>query len=134
MNSAVIRWSCAALAALAFAPQAWACGACVEDKVAATYDHAVVQRAAARSQVVVFCGIDGKFDAVRLKAAARRIKGVDAASLRTSSEPAALSFALDAARQSPEAALAELQHALPAGARLSIVRLMNGSAPTTAAR
>lgn len=31
---------------LALAPPAWACGPCVEDKIASVYDHAAVTRAA----------------------------------------------------------------------------------------
>ena len=38
---------------------AYACGACIEDKVAATYDHAVVTKATAKGQVVVFGTFDG---------------------------------------------------------------------------
>jgi hypothetical protein len=33
---------------------AMACGVCLEDKVAATYDYALVQRALAQQRVVVF--------------------------------------------------------------------------------
>jgi hypothetical protein len=79
---------------LAFSP-VQACGVCNEDKVAATYDHAVVRRATLQGRVVVFCEVRGTFDSRQLKAAASRITGIDAVSLRTSTNPATVSFALD---------------------------------------
>ncbi|HMA06463.1 MAG TPA: hypothetical protein VKP68_01285 [Ramlibacter sp.] len=118
------RWTASAAAVLlALAPTAWACGVCVEDKVAATYDHAVVQRAAAAGKAMVYCEIHGSLDARRWQSAARRVRGLDPASVRVSSEPAAISFALDTSRQSPQAAAAALQQALP-GSRVAIVRLI----------
>jgi hypothetical protein len=116
------------------APVAWACGVCVEDKVAATYDYAVVQRALARGQVVVYCEVSGRADAAQLRHAAVKVPALDAASLRISAEPAALSFALDTARQSPKAAVAALQHALPAGTHVHIIRLATAKGLQTATR
>lgn len=120
----------AAAAALlsALAPAALACGACDEDRIAAAYDHAVVRDAAARSRAVVFCELGGTRDAARLRAAAQRVRGVDPASLRVSGNPAALSFALDVARQQPESAVRALQQAAPRGTRLHILRVL-GPAP-----
>lgn len=109
--------------ALALAPRAWACGACVEDKIAATYDHAVVQGAAARGRVIVFCELSGSIDPSRVRKAAAGIRGLDRASVRISANPGALSFALDPARQSPRAAVAGLQRQMPA-TRVAILRLM----------
>ena len=58
----------------------YACGACDEDKVAATYDHAIVTHAAARHRLVVFGAIDGAHDAravgAKIVAAAQHVKGV----------------------------------------------------------
>jgi hypothetical protein len=105
------------------APAAWACGVCIEDKVAATYDHAVVQRAAANGNAMVYCDIHGPLDEGRWRAAASRMRGVDPASVRVSMQPEAISFALDTARQSPQAAAAALQKAVP-GSRVAIVRLV----------
>ncbi|HWP10570.1 MAG TPA: hypothetical protein VNN06_02020 [Ramlibacter sp.] len=116
------------LVLLAPVPPSWACGVCVEDKVAATYDHAVVRQAAAKGKVVVFCEVQGGLDARRIRSAARRVRGVDMSSLRLSSQPAALSFALDPAQQSPQAAVLAMQSAAPAGTRLAIVRLIDSSA------
>src|SRR5215470_13558454 len=36
-----------------------ACGACIEDKIAATYDHALIDRAIASHRQVVFVAIEG---------------------------------------------------------------------------
>jgi len=82
--------------ALGAATSALACGACIEDKIAATYDHAVVANAAARHRVVVFAAVDGPGDAgagaQALATAAARVPGVDRASIRTAASPRALSF------------------------------------------
>jgi len=101
-----------------------ACGACDEDMVAATYDHAVVSRAAAAGDVVVFCRIEGRFDGFRLSSVTRRIPGVRHASVRVSTELGALSFAVDSKRLSPREAVATAQHALRSNARLTIVSLV----------
>jgi len=108
-------------------PPAHACGACVEDKVAATYDHAVVERAAARHEVVVYAAIEGRGDARALarsvKAAALRAPGVDRSSVRAAAEPAAVSFALDPRVAAPEATLAALERAQP-GLKLPVLRIV----------
>jgi hypothetical protein len=49
-----------ALALLLASSQALACGVCVEDKIAAVYDHAAVQKSLAAKRTVVFFHIDGK--------------------------------------------------------------------------
>jgi len=89
-----------------------ACGVCLEDKVAATYDHALVQRALGQHRVVVFAEPRSAVDERRLKAfAARaaRAPGVDASTVRTSAAPQSVSFVLDPKRASPGATLASLQ-------------------------
>jgi len=103
-------------------PAAFACGVCVEDKVAATYDYAVLQRALTHGQVVVFCELRGRADAARVRQAAARVPALDAGSVRVSADPAAVSFALDA-RSSPLLAVAQLQRGMPAGTHLTILRL-----------
>jgi hypothetical protein len=115
------------------APAVWACGVCVEDKVAATYDYAVVQHALARGQVVVYCEMSGRGGDAQLRQAAARVPGLDAASVRISAEPAALSFALDAAKRSPAAAAAALQHAVP-GVHLHVIRIATAKGLQTAGR
>ena len=84
---------------LTVAMPAAACGVCVDDKVAAAYDHAVVTEAAARQHVVVFAEVrgPGAVEALvrKAKQAAGKVRGVDRASVRAAASPAALSFALD---------------------------------------
>lgn len=116
------------------APVAWACGVCVEDKVAATYDYAVVQRALAHRQVVVYCEVSGHPEDGRLRQAAAKVPALDRESLRISVEPAALSFALDPARQSPKAAVAALQRAMPAGTHVHMIRVATAQGLQAATR
>lgn len=105
-----------------------ACGACDEDKVAATYDHRVVKQAAASGDVMVFCAVTGAFDGHHLSAAARRVHGIRVASVRSSANPAALSFAVDVREQSPQAAVEATQRRLAPGTRLTIVRVLESPA------
>jgi hypothetical protein len=114
---------CAAL--LMHAGMAQACGVCVEDKVAATYDHAVVQRAAAGGQLVVFCEIVGPVDAARIRKAAQAVRGLDTSSVRVSETPAAISFVVDPAKQSPQAAAGAIQRGLAKGIEVKVLRLMD---------
>lgn len=107
---------------------AQACGVCIEDKVAATYDHHSVKEALARGRLVVYCEVAGLADVQRAGRAAARVRGVDARSVRVSAEPAALSFVLDPRQQSAQAAVLALQAALPAGARLGILRVDGAAA------
>lgn len=91
----------AALLALLLAPPAaLACGVCVEDKIAAVYDHAGVQQALAAKRTVVFFAIDGKLVAGEaskrsIARLARATPGVDAKSVRVSVELASLALAFD---------------------------------------
>lgn len=59
---------------------ALACGACVEDRVAATYDHAIINAAIAKHQQVVFVAVDGPISAetidAHIVAAASKVRGV----------------------------------------------------------
>lgn len=114
-------------ALLAWAPPASACGVCVDDKVAAAYDHAVVTEAIARRHVVVFAELRGAGTlealASKARAAAGKVRGVDRASVRAAASPAALSFALDPAVATPQAALAAVGRAAP-GLQLTLLRVM----------
>jgi hypothetical protein len=114
---------------LAVAPAALACGICVEDKVAATYDYGVVTHAAALHHLVVFAAVDGPGDAAArarsLERAAGRLAGVDRASVRTAASPRALSFALDPRAATPESALAKLEREPSLrGVRLTLIKVM----------
>lgn len=92
---------------------ALACGHCVEDKIAAVYDHAQVTQALARQHQIAFFAIDGTLTADsgtkhKLEALAESATGVDAGSARASPDAAALAVAFDP-RRTP---LAALQQAL----------------------
>ena len=116
------RLALAAAALLTFS-SVQACGVCNEDKIAATYDHAVVRRANLQGRVIVVCEVRGALDSRWLKTAASRLKGVDPASLRISANPATLSFALDSRQQSPQAAVDALQAMAGGGTQVVVVRL-----------
>jgi hypothetical protein len=122
-------WLAIAAALAATAPATGlACGACDEDKIAATYDHAVIDAAIAGHRQVVFVAIDGPVDAqriaMRLTAAAAKVRGVQAGTLRTSLAPPAFSFVLDTT-QTPTAAVAGFRNAVgDSTARLTVVKIM----------
>ena len=108
------------------------CGVCIEDKVAATYDHAVIHAAIAQHRQVVFVAVDGAVDVnkigAQIAAAARKIHGVVAGTLRTAVAPPAFSFALDAVHK-PETAMADFRKAIAdSGVRLMMVRIMRDGA------
>jgi len=89
------------------------CGYCVEDKIASTYDHAVVTRAIGARHHVVYFHIDGPLvqDAATgraLAAAAQSVQGVDRDSVRVKVETLTISLAFDPGK----APLARLQSAL----------------------
>ena len=88
---------------LAGSPAVLACGVCVEDKIAAVYDHAAVHQALAAKRTVVFFHIDGKLVADErtrrsIAGIARATPGVDAASVRVSCELASMALAFDGRR------------------------------------
>jgi hypothetical protein len=131
MKTLVRVWLSILSAALCAPSQA--CGVCVEDKVAATYDHAVVTTAGAQRHLVVFCEINGVVDMKaltrKIAPAAARVRGIDRGTVRTSASPPAVSFALDPAVQAPESAVAELQRRLRTqGATLGVLRVVGADA------
>ena len=88
----------AALVALLFGwSTAQACGYCVEDKIAAVYDHAVVSRATAAGHHVVFLHVDGAATRPALEQAAIAA-GADRGSVRVSADLLTVSFAFDPKR------------------------------------
>ncbi len=93
----------------AVATGALACGYCVEDKMAAVYDHAAVTRALGQKHHVAFFHIDGLLvpgDATKrtVEAIAESSPGADKGSARVSVESASLAIAFDP-RLTPLAAL-----------------------------
>ena len=87
------------------AVSALACGYCVEDRIAAVYDHALVQRVAASQHQLAYFAWDGpgdRSDATRRKllALGESTAGVDKSSVRVSMDPAAIAVAFDPRRAS----------------------------------
>jgi hypothetical protein len=110
----------------------WACGACDEDRIAVTYDHAVIDTAIAKHQQVIFVAVDGPGSAqsvnARIMAAASSVRGVQAGTLRTSIAPRAFSFALDGS-QAPDAAVAGFRRSIAdPSTQLTLVRVMSDRA------
>ena len=109
------------------ASAALACGYCVEDKMAATYDHAVVTRALAQKHHVAFFHIDGTLapgagTKRSLEAVAESSAGVDQGSARVSVESASLSVAFDPQR-TPVAALQSALERKLAAKKVSLMLL-----------
>jgi len=109
---------------------AYACGYCIEDKIAAVYDHAVVTRATAQKHQVVFFALEGEIPTGEkprrtLEAVVESIAGVDKGSARVSVEGASLSAAFDPQRTP----LASMERSLsrkfaPRGLSVAILRVM----------
>ncbi len=125
--------SIAGLVLALHAPGAFACGYCVEDKVASVYDHAVVTRSLAQKHHVVFFHIDGSLvpgEATRraLETLAESTPGVDRGSARVSVDTATLSVAFDPARSPMVAVQAALDRKL-AARKLAVMPLRIIDAP-----
>ena len=111
-------------AVLALSQQALACGYCVEDKMAAVYDHATVTRALAQKHHVAFFHIEGGVppgaETKRaIEGLANSASGVDRGTARVSPESSSLSLAFDPQRTTVaslqaalERKLAEKKHSL----------------------
>jgi hypothetical protein len=111
---------------LLFAMQALACGYCVEDKIAATYDHAVVTRALERGQHLAFFHVDGPEPRPpatrRALEDAASMPGVEKASVRISPDLLTLSLAFDPRQVSLAQVMARLDRKL-AARKLSLMPL-----------
>ncbi len=113
------------------AQAAYACGFCIEDKIAAVYDHRVVTQAVARKHQVAFFGLDGRLagstvDARILERSVGAAFGVDPGSVRASIESASLSVAFDPAAVSFVALQRSVQKKLtPRGLTLLPLRVMD---------
>ena len=115
------------------APPASACGYCVEDKIAATYDHAVVTGALARRHHVAFFHVEGSLPAGEpgrrlLERAASGTLGVDAGSVRVSADNLTLSFAFDPARSPLAGVQSRVEKKLAGKASLMPLRVMERAA------
>jgi hypothetical protein len=88
----------AALLVLALASgAAQACGYCVEDKIAAVYDHAIISRALAAKHQVAFLHVEGRASRQAIERAANAA-GADRGSVRVSADVLTVSFAFDPKR------------------------------------
>ena len=108
--------------------EAGVCGYCVEDKVAAVYDHASVMQAIAKRQTVVFFAIDGPMreSRHRLQAIAESVPGVEKGSAHASLEAASLAIAFDPRRASRAAVQRVLEQKLrPLGLSLLVMKTMD---------
>jgi hypothetical protein len=76
---------------------AQACGYCVEDKIAAVYDHGVISRALATKHQVAFMHVEGRASRQALEQAANAA-GADRGSVRVSADGLTVSFAFDPKR------------------------------------
>jgi copper chaperone CopZ len=117
----------AALFAILAVP-ATACGHCEDDKVAAAYDHAVVERALVQTHEMAFFSLELAQPATRdteaaIRRAIERIPGVDRGSVRVALEAGGLSLAFDPKRVSQAGVLSALDRAVtPLGARTALLR------------
>ena len=110
---------------------AYACGYCIEDRIAAVYDHAVVTRATAQKHQVVFFALEGEIpagEALRrtLEAVVESVAGVDKGSARISVAGASLSAAFNPQRASFASMERSLSRKLaPRGLSVAILRVMD---------
>ena len=115
-------------ASLAVVSAAQACGFCIEDRVAAVYDQAIVDSALARGRRVVFFALEGS---PRVSETTRRAvltalggSGTVRGSARVSLENAAAAVAYDPARTDPGVLALRADRALaPLGLTLAPVRV-----------
>jgi hypothetical protein len=131
----------AALAFLFAVGDAFACGYCIEDRVAAVYDHAIVVRALERRHEVAFLAIEGALPAGgdlrrSIESAIGATPGVDRSTARVSLEGSSLSFAYDPRKPGLGPVLRAIEKTLAArGLSLSILRVINDApAPGKAGR
>ena len=117
--------------AIAVPAISYACGVCLEDKMASVYDHAVVTRAARQKHIVVFAEVRGNARAEELVADVRRVAlglpGVDRTSVRVAPSPPTVSFALDQKVRSVSETMAAFEIAARGRFRLE---LLEARAPT----
>jgi hypothetical protein len=137
----VSLWQAVSAGALLLtAAEATACGICDEDKVAATYDYAVIREAAGKHQTVAFAavgGLDGVSDglAQALRNAVASSKGVVRDSVRVSPSPPAISFAFDPAVQAAQSLLVELQKQFEAkGLQFRLIKVLQGDTSSSGSR
>lgn len=129
----------AGLLALVAASPALGCGHCIEDQVAAVYDHAIVTRALNQHHQIAFFAIAGPLppgaESRRVIATAMASsRGIDTPSLRVSVDSASLSLAYDGQRISSGQITDALNHKLEArGLSVSLLKVMERRPESVAA-
>ena len=122
----------ALLAVAALHGGAVACGVCIDDKVAAAYDHAGAISAVERHRIGVFAEVSGPREPKVLVLAAVRaaaaVRGIERASVRSAIAPAVVSFVLDPAVRDPASALAAVENGARPHVRLSLLKVLAGPA------
>lgn len=84
-----------------------ACGVCIEDKVAATYDHQVIAKAMLEDHTVLFLEVTGLASGAPqmkqfISGVVEGARGVDHGSARVSLDQAAVSFAFNSNAYTPQ--------------------------------
>jgi len=126
-----VRAALAALLLLAPAAVVLACGYCVEDRIAAAYDHSVIVRSLERKHEVAFLAIEGPVAASpafrrEIRDALESLGGIDRGTARISPDAASLSFAYDPARRKLGPIIGALEKKLaPKGLRISLLRVVS---------
>lgn len=109
----------AALLTIALPLNAVACGVCIEDKVAATYDFEVIAKATRDGHAVLFYEITGLASPgpqaqQAIISAVEKVRGIERGSVRVSLEQAALSLVVNAKRHPPAEIKQRIEKALAA--------------------
>ena len=109
------------------ASSAFACGHCIEDKIASVYDYAIVSKAVSEKHTVAFFGIEGPLVAnedskQKIKSMVEKTNGIDPKSIKLSMDTASLSVAFDPTRISYAALLDSLEKKI-ASKKLSLYPL-----------
>ena len=126
-----MRVALAGLLLLVPSAAAIACGHCVEDKVAAAYDHSVIVRSVDRGHEVAFFAIEGRIAASpgfrrEIETALQSTGGIDRGTARVSRDATSLSFAYDPGRQKLGPIARALEKRLaPKGLNISLLRVIN---------
>ena len=123
----VTRNFAAALLLTLYGSASLACGHCAEDRIAAVYDHALLQQTIARKHQIAYFALEGRLlrnDALRHKISGlvAATPGVNKNSTRVSLEPGALAVTYDPQRDTAEALESLLQKRMRA-MKLSVLLL-----------
>jgi hypothetical protein len=116
-----------------------ACGHCKEDKIAATYDHAVVTTARRNGHAIVYTELRGPVADLQLASWIRRqvetCPGVIRGTARVSSEPAALSFVYDPRKTDTARSLRAIEARLARrGLEVIVIETQKAIVPASARR